>query len=156
MKGLFILISLLFCMAGNAVADTAFTQADRDRIIRIEVRLDEGLKTVNLKVDDGLKSVNLKIDDGLKAVNLRIDDTNKRIDDLNRRIDDLKGLSYVIIGGIFTLIGFVIWDRHTTLKPVVTTVRELEKRFDRFELAIKEKAESDPILKEALRHAGLL
>ncbi|KJU87044.1 hypothetical protein MBAV_000759, partial [Candidatus Magnetobacterium bavaricum] len=44
-------------------ADSSFTQADRDRMIRTEVKLEEGLKTVNQRID----AVNQRIDDNLKA-----------------------------------------------------------------------------------------
>ncbi|MBF0591368.1 MAG: hypothetical protein HQL02_04700 [Nitrospirae bacterium] len=155
----------LLTVAG--AADSSFTQADRDRMTRLEEglkainqRLDDNLKAVNQKIDDGLKSVNQKIDDGLKAVNQRIDDSLKAI---NQKFDDLRGLMYVILSllgvilsGMFVLVGFILWDRRTTLAPVVRTTRELEDRTERLELVLKEKAAKDPELKEALRHAGLL
>ncbi|MBF0592918.1 MAG: hypothetical protein HQL02_12610 [Nitrospirae bacterium] len=130
-------------------ADSSFTQADRDRITRLEIKLDEGLKAINQRLDDNLKAVNQKIDDGLKAT--------------NQRIDDLKGVIYVQISitmsSVLVLVGFILWDRRTTLAPVVHTTRALEARAEKaekLELAIREKAEKDPELKEALRHAGLL
>ncbi|MBF0538085.1 MAG: hypothetical protein HQL03_07520 [Nitrospirae bacterium] len=137
-------------------ADSSFTQADRDRMTRMEV-----------KIEEGLKAVNQKIDDGLKAVNQRIDATNQKIDDglraTNQRIDDLKGVIYVLISvtmsSVLVIVGFILWDRRTTLAPVVRTTRELEARVEKaekLEIAIREKAEKDPELKEALRHAGLL
>ncbi|MBF0538431.1 MAG: hypothetical protein HQL03_09300 [Nitrospirae bacterium] len=184
MKTLMILFGLLFCTAieinsgsvfgsepfftapGHScfltvaeAADSSFTQADRDRMLRLEdrmlrleeritrleeriIRLEEGLKATNQKIDDGLKAVNQKIDDGLKTT--------------NQRFDDLRGLMYVIISGMFVLIGFILWDRRTTLAPVARTTRELEARTEKLELVIREKAEKDPELKEALKHAGLL
>ncbi|MBF0592920.1 MAG: hypothetical protein HQL02_12620 [Nitrospirae bacterium] len=115
-------------------ADSSFTQADRDRMTRME---------------EGLKALNQRLDDSLKAI--------------NQRIDDLRGLIYVLISvtmsSVLVIVGFILWDRRTTLAPVVRTTRELEARVEKaekLELAIKEKAEKDPELKEALRHAGLL
>ncbi|MBF0539424.1 MAG: hypothetical protein HQL03_14345 [Nitrospirae bacterium] len=123
--------------SGPAVAeaaDSSFTQADRDRMTRME---------------EGLKALNQRLDDSLKAI--------------NQRIDDLRGLIYVLISvtmsSVLVIVGFILWDRRTTLAPVVRTTRELEARVEKaekLELAIKEKAEKDPELKEALRHAGLL
>ncbi len=131
-----IFVALLFSTAvAIDAADSSFTQADRDRMLRLEVRLEEGLKAINQKMDDGLKAT-------------------------NQIIDDLRGLIYVMISvtisGMFVLVGFILWDRRTTLAPVTKTTKELEARTDKLELAIKEKAEKDPELKEALRHAGLL
>ncbi|KJU85856.1 conserved hypothetical protein, membrane [Candidatus Magnetobacterium bavaricum] len=140
-----ILFSVFSTVTTVDAANSSFTQADRDRMIRLEVRLEEGLKATNQKIDDGLRATNQKIDDGLKAT--------------NQRIDDLIGLIYVMISGMFVLVGFILWDRRTTLAPVVRTTRELELRAEKaekLERAIKEKADNDPELKEALRHAGLL
>ncbi|MBF0564123.1 MAG: hypothetical protein HQK89_02655 [Nitrospirae bacterium] len=152
MRSLFIFVSLLFCISTVAgAAESSFTQSDRDRMIRLETRVEDAFKATNQRIDD----LNKRMEDGFKATNQRIEDTNKRIEDTNKRIDDIRGLLYVVLGGIFTLIVFVIWDRRTTLAPVVKTTRELETLTERLLLAIKEKAEKDPELKEALRHAGL-
>ncbi|MBF0592317.1 MAG: hypothetical protein HQL02_09540 [Nitrospirae bacterium] len=162
MKAFMILVGVMLSgllistvVAVNA-ADSSFTQADRDRIIRMEdrmTRMEDGLKALNQRLDDNLKAINQRIDDSLKAINQRIDATNQRI-------DDLKGVIYVLISvtmsSVLVIVGFILWDRRTTLAPVVRTTKELEARTERLELIIKEKAEKDPELKEALRHAGLL
>lgn len=44
---------------------------------------------------------------------------NNRFNNINNRVDDMKQLLYVIIGGIFVLIGFVLWDRRTALAPAI-------------------------------------
>ncbi|MBF0591565.1 MAG: hypothetical protein HQL02_05695 [Nitrospirae bacterium] len=112
-------------------ADSSFTQADRDRITRLEIKLDEGLKAINQRIDDSLKAI-------------------------NQRFDDNRGLMYVLLSGMFVLVGFILWDRRTTLAPVVRTTKELEDRTEKLVLVMKERAEKDPELKEALRHVGLL
>ena len=68
---------------------------------------------------------------------------------LNNRIDDMKGLLYVVIAGIFTLIGFVIWDRRTIVAPTAKKYAALEK-------ALIDYSDKQPDLKKSLRHAGLL
>lgn len=72
---------------------------------------------------------------------------------LNQRIDDLRQLILwgfgITFAGMFTLIGFVIWDRRTALAPAVN-------RMDRLEAALKEYAAKSPDLAEALKKARLL
>ncbi|MBF0539425.1 MAG: hypothetical protein HQL03_14350 [Nitrospirae bacterium] len=98
MKIFVILFGLLISQAiavgsGPSVAeaaDSSFTQADRDRMTRMEeriIRLEDGLKAVNQRLDDNLKAINQKIDDGLKAVNQRLDDNLKAI---NQRFDAIN------------------------------------------------------------------
>src|SRR3989339_762830 len=92
------LIIFIFVLASSTFAkDIPYTQEDRDRLIRVETRLEEGLKAVNQRID-GLE----------KSINQRIDGLEKSI---NQRIDSLQNLVYVVISGIFVLIGFVLWDR---------------------------------------------
>ncbi|MBF0538398.1 MAG: hypothetical protein HQL03_09130 [Nitrospirae bacterium] len=119
-------------------ADSSFTQADRDRITRLE----EGLKALNQRLDDNLKAINQRLDDNIKAI--------------NQKFDYVIGLMYVMLSGMFVLVGFILWDRRTTLAPVVRTTKELEARTEKLELVLREQAEKDPKLKETLKHAGLL
>jgi len=108
-----------------------FTQDDRDRLIRLETKVDEGFKA-----------------------------TNQRIDDLNRRIDGLQTFMLwgfgILFGGMGILIGFVIWDRRTALAPAIKKYKELEEKEEKIEKVLKELAEKDPKIAEALKHVGLL
>ncbi len=40
-------------------------------------------------------------------------------------MDLLTNLMYVLISGMFVLIGFILWDRRTAISPVANKVREL-------------------------------
>ena len=121
--------------------EVPFTLEDRDRLIRLETKVDEGLKSVNHRID---------------ALDKRIDALDKRIDSLDKRIDGLQNLIYVVISGIFILIGFVIWDRRTALAPAIKKNKELEEREERIERALKELAKEDPKVASILRNVGLL
>jgi hypothetical protein len=45
-------ILILFTSVNAFAKEVPFTQEDRDRLIRVETRLDEGLKAVNQRIDD--------------------------------------------------------------------------------------------------------
>ncbi|MBF0591372.1 MAG: hypothetical protein HQL02_04720 [Nitrospirae bacterium] len=129
-------------------ADSSFTQADRDRMIRMEDRM--------TRMEDRMSHLEeriIRVEEGLKAVNQRLDDSIKAI---NQKFDYLIGLIYVMLSGMFVLVGFILWDRRTTLAPVVRTTREIETQTEKLVLVLREKAAKDPELKEALKHAGLL
>jgi len=128
-----LLLSVLMITGSLFAEGASFTQDDKNRLIRIE----EGLKATNQRID----AMNQKIEDGLKAT--------------NQRIDDLKDLSYVVIGGMFVLIGFVLWDRRTALAPAIRKNKELEEREDRIEKALKEYAKKEPELEYILKKMGL-
>jgi len=117
----------LLCEAGRAI--------DRDRLIRLETKIEEGTKSLEKRMVEGQNS-------------------------LQRQIDDLKTFMFwgfgILFGGMGLLIGFVIWDRRTALAPAVKKTEELEEKEEKIEKALKELATKDPKVAEALKHAGLL
>ncbi len=122
--------------------DIAYTQDDRERLIRVETKVEEGLKAVNQRIDGLEKSVNQRIDD------LRSEFRNE--------ITSLRQLVYVVIAGIFVLIGFVIWDRRSALAPAIRKSKELEEKQELLEKAIKEYSKKQPELAEILKSLGIL
>ncbi len=128
---LIILGSLLNIANFSYAKEIPFTQDDRDRLIRLETKVDEGQKALN-----------------------------QRIDDLREEVKDLKTFMLwgfgILFGGMGILIGFVIWDRRTALAPAVKKNKELEEREEKIEMALKELAKKDPNVAEALKHVGLL
>ena len=64
-------------------------------------------EATNQRFDD----VNRRFDD----VNKRFDDVNNRFNDMNRRFEFIQNLVYLVITSIFSLVGFIIWDRKKML-----------------------------------------
>jgi tetrahydromethanopterin S-methyltransferase subunit G len=88
----------------------------------------------------------IRVEEGLKAV--------------NQRIDGLQNLIYVLIGAVIAqtigIVGFTLWDRRSALAPAIRKNKELEEREEKIEKALKEVAQKDPNVAEALKHVGLL
>ncbi|MDO9288560.1 MAG: hypothetical protein Q7T83_07195 [Thermodesulfovibrionales bacterium] len=114
--------------------EVQFTLEDRDRLIRLEAKLDGQDK--------------------------RFEGIDKRFEQIDKRIERLETVMMGGFGLLFTsmigLVGFVLWDRRTALAPAIRKNKELEEREDRLEKALKEYAMEEPRLKEILKHAGLL
>lgn len=143
------LLFILFTGGPVYAADTT-----EQRLSRIELRV-EKLDKIEAIVNENRERL-IKLEEGQKAANQRMDDMGKRIDDMGKRIDDVRDLIYVVLAGMFALVGFVIWDRRTALAPAIRKNRELEEREERLERVIREFAEKEPRLLEALRHAGFV
>ena len=69
--------------------------------------------------------------------------TEKRFDDANRRMDMLFYTVLGIMSGVFGLIGFVVWDRQVSIKPILdenkaikTEIEQLTQRELRHEEAV--------------------
>lgn len=63
----------------------------------------------------------------------------------------------LLFTGMLILVGFILWDRQSTLKPVKDEIDDLEKRkVDRIIAAMKKLSEEDSKVAQALRSVGLL
>jgi hypothetical protein len=97
---------------------------------------------------------------------------------LQKQIDELKVLSSqnkseimnlllwgfgIVFAGIFTLVGFILWDRRTFIKPFQIRVDEVEKKLESGETqnqsmikALRDLAKTDVKLAEILKSHNLL
>ena len=116
----------------------SFTQEDRDRIIRTETKLDEKFK----QAED------------------RSNQMQKQIDEVKA---DIKWYFGILIGAMFMLFGFILWDRRTFIKPFQTRVDEVEievkkekGKTQNLTEALRELAKTDSKLAEILKMHNLL
>jgi hypothetical protein len=124
-------------------------------IIERLTRIEEGQKGL----DKGINGLRGEFRGDINDLGKRVDDQGKGIDDLRSElkedIQDLRGLMYVLLAGMFVLVGFVIWDRRTALSPVISKTKELEEREDLTLRALKEYARKEPKMAEVLRTLGV-
>jgi len=93
-----------------------YSQADRDRMVRVETQVEAMQSQIN-RLEDKFDSY------------------------------FMWGFGLVLMS-IFGLIGFIIYDRRTTLAPV-------ENKTERIIKVLREAAEKDPVLREALKKTAL-
>jgi C4-dicarboxylate-specific signal transduction histidine kinase len=165
MKGIItICLSLMICCwASNGLA---IEKADRISDREIIASLTE------LKIE--MRAMEKRFDQRFLDIDKRLEAMDKRLDGMDKRLDMLQTILLWGLGlmatGIFTLISFVLWDRRTALAPAVHKTKELEEelekeikkrknleeRGERLERAIKEYAQKQPELLNALQAAKLL
>ena len=111
--------------------EVPFTLEDRDRIIKIQIKMDERFESINT----------------------RFESQQRQLDDLKTQLDDLKTLFYWGFGILFSLmlflLGFIIWDRRTAMEPV-------RERTQSLILTLREYAKEQPKLADILRSYGLM
>jgi hypothetical protein len=125
MKRAFLFIAILLISIGLKAQEQPipYTQADRDRMVRVETKSD--------------------------ALDKRIDDIHLQINRLEDKFDSYFKWGFgLVLMSIFGLIGFIIYDRRTTLAPV-------ENKTERIIKSLREAAEKDPVLREALKKTAL-
>ena len=136
MKRFFLLIqfSVLAFALYSQEKSIPYTQADRDRMVRLETKVE---------------ALDKRIDDLSSHMETRFSEVDKKFDRLEDKFDSyfMWGFGMVLMS-IFGLIGFIIYDRRTTLAPV-------ENKTERVIKALRERAEKDPLLMEALKNTAL-
>lgn len=132
---------MLLFLTNLFAKEVPYTLEDRDRLIRLETKLEQ-------------------IDKRFEQIDKRFEQIDKRFEQIEKRLDQLVNIFIGIVaafaGIVAVTIGFAIWDRRTTLSPVISMSRELERRQDQIEKALKEIAQNDPKFADALKHVGLL
>jgi len=90
---------------------TPYTQADRDRLVRVEAKVD---------------ALEKRMDDKFDKIDKEFNKVDKKFDRLEDKLDRyfMWGFGLVLMS-IFGLIGFIIYDRRTTLAPVENKTEQI-------------------------------
>jgi|SRR3990172_1343605 len=148
-------IMLLVNLTRGFAVEVAPRISDRE-IIEGLAAIRADIKVLSQRID----GLDKRIDDVEKSLSQRIDGLDKRIDgiekSLSQRIDSLENLMYIMIAGIFGLIGFVVWDRRTALKPAMDRIGKLEREEEDLKRALREYAKQEPGFAEILKNIGIL
>mgnify|MGYP003981281679 CR=1 FL=1 len=119
---------------------------DRE-IIESLIRLEEGVKAnremiMALRTEMGL--LRIEISSGIKSLRDEV-------------LGFLKWGFGLLFTGMLILVGFILWDRRSTLKPVKDDLDTLERRkVDRLLEVMRKLSEEDSRVAQALRSVGLL
>jgi hypothetical protein len=167
-KWLFALLLILVASAATAV-EVAPRISDRE-IIESLAELKAGQKALEARMDQRFEAV----DQRFEAVDQRFVSMDKRMESMeasfNQRFSFLENLIMVVIAGIFGLIGYIVWDRKTALRPVEERLIKLEhelhrdleiqhedgSRLTRLVKVLREMAKQDEKLAGVLRSFSLL
>jgi len=154
---------LLFITRVSYNKEVAFTQEDRERLIKMEATLEEFKNSVDKRFE--------QIDRRFEQVDRRFielrEDMNKRFEQVDKRFEENMNymwmLIMVFIGITGVTIGFAIWDRRSMVKPFEEKVKDIEeelmkdrKRLHEFVEAFKVLAKRDEKVAEVLKELKLL
>ncbi len=87
--------------------------------------------------------------DRMVRLETKVEGIDNRLDRMDNKFDSYFTWGFgLVLMSIFGLIGFVIYDRRTTLAPV-------ENKTERILKALRVMAEKDPVIREALKRTAL-
>ena len=124
-------------MTIRAQNQVPFTLEDRDRIIRLEAKVESLEKDIILLRNE---------------INARFEAMDEKYES---KFNTLFTLIYFVLGGIMGLIGFVLWDRRTFIKPFEDRVNDVEDKNTRIINSLREQAKNNPTLAEILKNTGV-
>ena len=144
-------------------ADGGFTQVDRERMIRLEVKFEE--------IDKRFEQVDKRLMELREDMNKRFEQLDKRFEQVDKRFEQIMSMSY-ILSGIFTamftaVFGFAWWDRRSILVQAREEARNILKPHEDRSQGVEEKLKNitellrrwsakKPELKELMRYCNLL
>jgi hypothetical protein len=138
-----LLLSLIYVPA--VFGEAGFTQADRERLVRLEATLQTYMQQNDKRLDDMQRS------------------TNQRFDQMDKRLEFMQNLMIGMLAvfgslcGVF--VGLLLWDRKTFKeKAKEEALKELEEkwRISAWIEAFKTYARGEPRLAEILKGVHLL
>ncbi len=171
--------------ASPAWADDNFTQADRERLVRVEATLTVFMQQVDKRfeqVDKRFEQVDKRFEELRSDMNSRFEQVDKRFEELrsdmnsrfeqvDKRFEQTTNMFYTI-SAIFTslftaVFGFAWWDRRTVLinarkaareevEGSTQDIRENRVTLDQLVDVLRKFAEKTPDLKELMSRAHLL
>jgi hypothetical protein len=131
-------ILFLFLIAGDLFSQdnntpVSFTLGDRDRLMRNEHKIDALRTEMNVRFE---------------SVDKQFVSVNDRISDVKEQMGFITTLLMFVLGGLMSLIGFVIYDRRTAIKPVQRSQEKIED-------ILVEYSKKHPDLRDILKNAGI-
>ena len=142
------LIFSVFVVATFGCVERSFAQntslmTDREmmqEIFKQQTEIIKQLAVMNTRID-GLEK---RLDAFERSTDKRFEGVDKRFDDANKRMDMLFYMMLAMLTGIFGLIGFVVWDRQVSIKPVLEDNKKIIKELE--QLAQREQRHEESVI----------
>jgi len=158
MKKLFFIL-LVWC-----VCFSSFSQSETEKAILSEIK---EIRKENQEIKIQIQELRLENEKRFGEIEKRLfsleNVSNIRFEETNKRIDILLYVMIAILTSMFGLIGFVVWDRQVSLKPIKEDSKEVKREIEllkekeqKIEIALKNLANIEPKFQEILKNAGIL
>jgi len=120
------------------------------------------VKTDNFSSEDRKVLTDLQVN--VAQMDVKLDEYQKQtqlqFDNIQKQLDNHQTFLYwgfgILISFMGFILGFVLWDRRTTLAPVVKEAEELKRRENKILDILRAYSEKEPKLRELLKNAGML
>ncbi|MCX7729218.1 MAG: hypothetical protein N2203_07090 [Bacteroidia bacterium] len=136
-----------------------FTLDDKERLIRMEITLQTSVKQTNDRFDQMQTQIN--------SIQNQINSLQNQINSRQNQINSLQNFLYLLAGmmitSVISIVGFILWDRRTFLKPFQHKTESIEEEFlnhkeeqKKLLNALRELAKTNNDIKTVLKQFHLL
>ena len=165
MKKVFTITWIIFLLNHKLFAQQSvpFTLDDRDRLIKIEQKLDEMEKRFTQRIeliDKRFEQVDKRFEELRGDMNARFEQVDKRFE---QQMNFLWILTAIFSAVTAAALGFAWWDRRTMIRPFETKVKEIEEKIElnqkdvkNIMLSLREVAKKNNEVAEILRQYNLM
>jgi len=149
----FIPLFTLFLLlgAGDGFAQNGFAQEDRELLKQMQVSIKQ------LEINQA--KLEAKIEEMEKRFEQRFEQNDKRFERIENKMENQF---YVIISAMLMLVGFILWDRRTFIKPFDLKVKDVETamnsekaKMENLVSALRELAKNDTKVAQVLKQFNL-
>ena len=159
MHKLLIILIIVMSLSGYAQDNNtpvSFTLGDRDRLMRNEQKIENvhiEVNTLRTEMNVRFESIENKLDSRFNSFENEINELEKRMDikfeSQQKQTNIIITLMFFLLGGMMSLMGFVIYNRKTAIKPLQNRQEVLEKILVNY-------SKDNKAFREILKNAGLL
>jgi predicted PurR-regulated permease PerM len=140
------LVSVILLPTLVFAGSDAFTQKDRELLIRLDERLNQIDKRFE-QIDKRFEQIDKRFEELRQDMNNRFEQVDKRFDNL---INIMISIVCAFAGIVAVTISFAIWDRRTMVRPFEREIGEIRQEISH------EQAKVDRNLAEILRNFSIL
>ena len=157
MKKYFIILVFLFSgyYSNAQQQNVPYTLADRDRLIQVEANVN-GIRNEMGSFRNEMNSLRNEMSSLRNEMDAKFEAVDARFDSVNAKFDYIFWILGVVFAMMLFMLGFIIWDRRTTLAPINSEIEELKRTNEKMKDIFRRQSETYPQLREILKSAGIL
>ncbi|MFH0999193.1 MAG: hypothetical protein V1844_27425 [Pseudomonadota bacterium] len=148
----------------SAMAEDSFTQADRERLVRVEATQTIFMQQMDKRFEEQRTDMNKRFEELRSDMNARFEQVDKRFGQTTDMFYALSAIFTTLFAAVF---GFAWWDRRSILitarkaareevEDSIRGIRDNTHTVERLVEVLRGFAEKTPDLKELMRRANLL
>ncbi|MEW6772558.1 MAG: hypothetical protein AB1304_01005 [Bacteroidota bacterium] len=104
-----------------------YTLSDRERLVKLETKVDDMQQQMILMREE-MQQQNASLREEIQQQNASL--REEMHDEIKEIRSDIKWLAGIFISGIIAIVGFILWDRRTYLKPFEAKAKEIESTLE--------------------------